>query len=44
MVAAWTWTFSTLTTPIRVLTLNLGFDGNATPTACVLTAQAVVSG
>jgi len=44
LVAAWTWTFTTLTAPIRVVTLNLGFDGNATPTACVLTAQAVISG
>jgi hypothetical protein len=44
VVAAWTWTFSTLTSPARILTLNLGFDGNATPTACVLTAQAVISG
>jgi hypothetical protein len=44
VVAAWTWTFSTLTAPIRIATLNLGFDGNATPSACVLTAQALVSG
>jgi hypothetical protein len=44
IVAAWTWTFTTLAGPDRILTLNLGFDGNATPTACVLTAQAVVSG
>lgn len=44
VVAAWTWTFSTLTSPARIVMLNLGFDGNATPTACVLTAQAVISG
>jgi hypothetical protein len=44
VVAGWTWTFSTLTSPTRILTLNLGFDGNATPTACALIAQATVSG
>jgi len=44
VVAAWTWTFTTLTSPARIVTLNLGFDGNATPTACILTAQAVISG
>jgi hypothetical protein len=44
VVAAWTWTFTTLTSPARIAMLNLGFDGNATPTACVLTAQAVISG
>jgi hypothetical protein len=44
VVAAWTWTFTTLTSPARIVTLNLGFDGNDTPTACILTAQAVISG
>jgi hypothetical protein len=44
VVAAWTWTFSTLTSPARIAMLNLGFDGNATPTACILTAQALISG
>jgi hypothetical protein len=43
-VAAWTWTFTTLTAPTRIMTLTLGFDGNATPTDCALTAQAVISG
>jgi hypothetical protein len=43
-IAAWTWTFSTLTSPARILTLNLGFQSNGTPTACALTAQAVISG
>lgn len=43
LLAAWTWTFSTLTSPARIVTLNLAFDGNATPTACALIAQAVIS-
>jgi hypothetical protein len=43
-VAGWTWIFSTLTSPARIVTLNLGFDGSGTPTACALTAQAVISG
>src|ERR1700712_5609532 len=43
-IAAWTWTFSTLSSPIRIVTLNLGFTSGATPTACALIAQAVVSG
>jgi hypothetical protein len=42
---AWTWTFSTLTSPARILTLNLGFSSTSVePAACVLIAQAVVSG
>jgi hypothetical protein len=43
-VAGWTWIFSTLTSPARIVTLNLAFEGNATPTACALTAQVVISG
>lgn len=42
--AVWTLTVTTLTAPARTLTLTLGFDGNQTPTACVLTAQATISG
>lgn len=41
---AWTWTFSTLTAPVRIVTLNLGYNDVGMPTACVLIAQAVVSG
>ncbi|HEX4730380.1 MAG TPA: hypothetical protein VH299_03880, partial [Solirubrobacterales bacterium] len=44
VVGAWTWTFTTLTAPIRIVTLNLGFDGNATPSPCILVAQATISG
>ena len=43
LLAGWTWVFSTLTSPTRILTLNLAFDGNGTPTACALIAQAVIS-
>lgn len=43
VVGAWTWTFTTLTAPIRIVTLNLGFDGNATPSPCILVAQATIS-
>jgi hypothetical protein len=43
-MGAWRWTFTTLTAPARIATLDLSFTSNKTPTACLLTAQATISG
>jgi hypothetical protein len=42
LVGAWRWQFATRSSPSTVATLSLGFDGNATPTACAMIAQVTV--
>jgi hypothetical protein len=43
VIGSWRWTFTTLSGPPRMVTLDLAFDGNGTPTDCLLTAQATIS-
>ncbi|HEY1285087.1 MAG TPA: hypothetical protein VGF04_03295 [Solirubrobacterales bacterium] len=42
LVGAWRWQLATRSSPSTLATLSFGFDGNATPTACAMFAQATV--
>lgn len=42
LVGIWRWQLATRTSPSTIATLSLGFDGNASPTACALFAQVTV--
>lgn len=42
LVGAWRWQLATRSSPSTIATLSLGFDGNASPTACAMFAQATV--
>jgi hypothetical protein len=44
VLATWILSFASLSGPPKVLTLYLDFDGNNTPTDCVMFAQATVTG